>query len=196
MDVKDTDYFDKLLQHCRAYRISEFSCEQTGLWERTLDNPTSLIFDRRTRIPSDDYPKHYYNFASYNELPARADVRNAILTCGILRLDSDVYSFGVVMFEMLSEVLAWYRRKVRDDKPQPLISLKCISFNSKEHPAMETTADKIEEALELKLSILNFLFSRHFWYVRKNPNCPIRFMGEEISEGVVREVKEETGVDI
>ncbi|GKA14511.1 protein kinase, ATP binding site-containing protein [Tanacetum coccineum] len=43
--------------------------------------------------------------------------------CGILRPESDVYSFGVVMFEMLSGMLAWYRRKIRDDKPQPLINL-------------------------------------------------------------------------
>ncbi|GJX05583.1 protein kinase, ATP binding site-containing protein [Tanacetum coccineum] len=42
---------------------------------------------------------------------------------GILRPDSDVYSFGVVMFEMLSGMLAWYRRKVRDDKPRPLIDM-------------------------------------------------------------------------
>nr|GEV27545.1 hypothetical protein [Tanacetum cinerariifolium] len=106
MDVKDTDYFDQLLQHCRAYRISGFSCEQTGLWERTLDNPTSLIFGR----------------------------------------------------------------KVRDDKRRSLISLKCISFNSKERPAVETTADKIDEAPELQ--------------------------GKEISEGPVREVKEETWIQV
>ncbi|GJV26300.1 protein kinase, ATP binding site-containing protein [Tanacetum coccineum] len=42
---------------------------------------------------------------------------------GILRSDSDVYSFGVVMFEILSGMLAWYRRKIRDDKPRPLINL-------------------------------------------------------------------------
>nr|GEV23929.1 protein kinase, ATP binding site-containing protein [Tanacetum cinerariifolium] len=42
---------------------------------------------------------------------------------GILRTESDVYSFGVVMFEMLSGMLAWYRRKIGDGKPQPLINL-------------------------------------------------------------------------
>ncbi|GJX74685.1 retrotransposon protein, putative, ty1-copia subclass [Tanacetum coccineum] len=30
MDVKDADYFNQLLQNHRAYRISGFSCEQTG----------------------------------------------------------------------------------------------------------------------------------------------------------------------
>ncbi|GJV55283.1 hypothetical protein Tco_1456288 [Tanacetum coccineum] len=27
-----------------------------------------------------DFPEHYFNFATYNELDARADVKNAILT--------------------------------------------------------------------------------------------------------------------
>nr|GFA52519.1 DNA helicase [Tanacetum cinerariifolium] len=86
MDVKDIAYFDRLLQLHKAYRISGFSCEQTCLWERTLDNPTSLIFDRFIQleeVPEEDFPEHYVNFASYNELAARADVKNAILTVAI-----------------------------------------------------------------------------------------------------------------
>ncbi|GKB22084.1 hypothetical protein Tco_0856007, partial [Tanacetum coccineum] len=31
-------------------------------------------------IPSDDYPEHYFNFASYKKLPARPDVKHKILT--------------------------------------------------------------------------------------------------------------------
>ncbi|PWA76459.1 hypothetical protein CTI12_AA219700 [Artemisia annua] len=42
---------------------------------------------------------------------------------GILRTESDVYSFGVVMFEMLSGMLAWYRKSFGRDKRQPLINL-------------------------------------------------------------------------
>ncbi|PWA93633.1 hypothetical protein CTI12_AA069310 [Artemisia annua] len=42
---------------------------------------------------------------------------------GILRTESDVYSFGVVMFEMLSGMPAWHRRRLGQDKPQPLIYL-------------------------------------------------------------------------
>ncbi|GJY17792.1 nucleic acid-binding, OB-fold protein [Tanacetum coccineum] len=91
MDVKDTAYFDSLLQLHKAYRISGFSCEQTGLWERTLDNPTSLIFGKfihLEEVPAEDFPEHYFNFASYNELAARADVRNAILTDYIGRIQA------------------------------------------------------------------------------------------------------------
>ncbi|GJX82942.1 DNA helicase [Tanacetum coccineum] len=66
----------RLLQLHKAYRISGFSCEQTRPWEQTLENSTSLIFGRYIdlqEIPNDGFPEHYFNFASYNELPARAD---------------------------------------------------------------------------------------------------------------------------
>ncbi|GJW40219.1 nucleic acid-binding, OB-fold protein, partial [Tanacetum coccineum] len=89
MDVKDSTYFNQLLHLRKAYRISGFSCEQTGLWERTLDNPTSLIFGRFIQLEevhSDNFPEHYFNFASYNELAARVDVRNAVLTDYIGRI--------------------------------------------------------------------------------------------------------------
>nr|GFA48975.1 nucleic acid-binding, OB-fold protein [Tanacetum cinerariifolium] len=91
MDVKDTAYFDRLLQLHKAYTTSGFSCEQTGLWERTLDNPTSLIFERFIQleeVPGEDFPEHYFNFASYNKPAARADVKNAILTYYIGRIQA------------------------------------------------------------------------------------------------------------
>nr|GEU67526.1 hypothetical protein [Tanacetum cinerariifolium] len=101
MDVKDTEYFDQLLQLKKAYRISGFSCEQTGVWERTLENPTSLIFGRFSdllEISNDVFPEHYFNFASYNELPARADVKNPILTdyVGRVQAVNRIYTSGDV----------------------------------------------------------------------------------------------------
>ncbi|GJX58722.1 putative receptor-like protein kinase [Tanacetum coccineum] len=48
---------------------------------------------------------------------------------GILQTDSGIYSFGLVMFEMLSGMLAWYRSKIRDGKPQPLINLVRQYYN-------------------------------------------------------------------
>ncbi|GKD05147.1 DNA helicase, partial [Tanacetum coccineum] len=74
MDAKDTEYFDQLLQLHSAYRITGFSSEQTVPWERTLDNPTSLTFGKfisLQEIPNADFPKHYINFAAYNELPTK-----------------------------------------------------------------------------------------------------------------------------
>ncbi|GJZ85918.1 nucleic acid-binding, OB-fold protein [Tanacetum coccineum] len=101
MDVKDTEYFDQLLQLKKAYKISGFSCEQTGVWERTLENPTSLIFGRfidLLEISNDGFPEHYFNFASYNELPARTDVRNSILTdyVGCMQAVNRIYTSGDV----------------------------------------------------------------------------------------------------
>nr|GEU90872.1 hypothetical protein [Tanacetum cinerariifolium] len=99
MDVKDVEYFNQLLPLRKAYKILGFSCEQTGLWEQTLDNPTSLIFGKfinLEEIPSHDFPEHYFNFSSYNELPARADIRNAILTYYVGRIQavSRIYTLG------------------------------------------------------------------------------------------------------
>ncbi|GJT02293.1 DNA helicase [Tanacetum coccineum] len=86
MDAQDTNYFDHLLQLHSAYRITGFSCEQTGPWERTLENPTSLTFGKfitLQEIPNDNFPEHYFNFISYNELPTKLNVRNSVLTaCG------------------------------------------------------------------------------------------------------------------
>ncbi|GKD39198.1 DNA helicase [Tanacetum coccineum] len=83
MDAKDTEYFDQLLQLHSAYRITGFSSEQTVPWERTLDNPTSLTFGKfisLQEIPNADFPKHYINFAAYNELPTKVNVKNKVLT--------------------------------------------------------------------------------------------------------------------
>nr|GFA69050.1 hypothetical protein [Tanacetum cinerariifolium] len=77
------NYFHRLLHLKKAYRITSFSCEQTSPRERTLENPTSLVFRRYIdliEIPNDNFPEHYFNFASNKQLPSRDDVRIAILT--------------------------------------------------------------------------------------------------------------------
>ncbi|GJX68714.1 putative reverse transcriptase domain-containing protein [Tanacetum coccineum] len=82
-DAKDTKYFDQLLELHTTYRITGFSCEHTPLWERTLDNPTSLTFGKfisLQQIPNNDFPEHYFNFASYNELLTKLNIRNPVLT--------------------------------------------------------------------------------------------------------------------
>ncbi|GKC73958.1 nucleic acid-binding, OB-fold protein, partial [Tanacetum coccineum] len=99
MDAKDTEYFDELLQLDNAYRITGFSCEQTGPWERTLDNPVSLTFGKfitLQQIPNADFPKHYFNFAAYNELPAKVNAKNPVLTdyIGYIQAVSGISTFG------------------------------------------------------------------------------------------------------
>ncbi|GKD92691.1 hypothetical protein Tco_1372528 [Tanacetum coccineum] len=88
-DVQDTEYFNQLLRINRAFL--GFSCEQTGPWEQTLQNCTSLIFGRFTNlqeISNVGFPEHYFNFAAYNELQAIANVKNAILTGYIGRIQA------------------------------------------------------------------------------------------------------------
>ncbi|GJS59025.1 DNA helicase [Tanacetum coccineum] len=77
MNVKDTNYFNQLLQLNNAYRISHFVCTETKNWQRTLDNKTTLLFGQYTKfqpIPADPFPEHYFKFVAYNEVKERADV--------------------------------------------------------------------------------------------------------------------------
>ncbi|GKD60085.1 DNA helicase [Tanacetum coccineum] len=66
---------------------------------RTLRNDTSLIFGKYLQvnnIPNDYFPQHYFDFAAYNELADRANVRDAVLTdyIGCIRAISGIYTFG------------------------------------------------------------------------------------------------------
>nr|GEW45259.1 hypothetical protein [Tanacetum cinerariifolium] len=83
MDLKDTDYFDQLLQLNNAYKISRFWCTETKKWQRTLDNKTTLNFGRYTGIEpiaNDQFPEHYFKFIAYNEVQAKGDISDAPLT--------------------------------------------------------------------------------------------------------------------
>ncbi|GKD98510.1 nucleic acid-binding, OB-fold protein [Tanacetum coccineum] len=99
MDAKDIKYFDQLLELGSAYRITGFSCEHTSIWERTLENPISLAFGKFIsvqEIPNANFPEHYFNFASYNELPARLHLKNVVLTdyIGYIQGVSILYTSG------------------------------------------------------------------------------------------------------
>ncbi|GJX13166.1 DNA helicase [Tanacetum coccineum] len=61
----------------------QVGCTDTKKWRRTLDNKTTLIFGRYTRIEpiaNDSFPEHYFNFVAYNEVQSKADVKVATLT--------------------------------------------------------------------------------------------------------------------
>nr|GEZ28354.1 nucleic acid-binding, OB-fold protein [Tanacetum cinerariifolium] len=51
MDLKDTKYFNKLLQLNNAYRVSRFGCTDTKKWQRTLDNKTTVNFGSGLNMP-------------------------------------------------------------------------------------------------------------------------------------------------
>ncbi|GJU97120.1 DNA helicase [Tanacetum coccineum] len=83
MDLEYMDHFDELLRLNEAYRISHFICRPTKSWDRTLPNPTTLLFGRYTNITpisNANFPEHYFNFTAYNEVNARADTSGAPLS--------------------------------------------------------------------------------------------------------------------
>ncbi|GJZ06172.1 DNA helicase [Tanacetum coccineum] len=83
MSLKDTKYFDQLLQLNNAYMILRFSCIESKKWQQTVDNKTTLNFGRYTSIepiPNDSFPEHYFKFKAYNEVQSKADVKDATLT--------------------------------------------------------------------------------------------------------------------
>nr|GEV91677.1 DNA helicase [Tanacetum cinerariifolium] len=74
MNIKDIDYFNRILQIGSAYRISNFICEPTSSYQQTLENKTSLHFGRFTKfdnIPATTFPYHYFEFTSYNRLESK-----------------------------------------------------------------------------------------------------------------------------
>ncbi|GJX87999.1 hypothetical protein Tco_0340013, partial [Tanacetum coccineum] len=75
MDLQDADYFNRCLKRNNAYIISSFRCQETKKWKQTIDNHTTLIFEKYTqfnRIPTTGFTEHYLKFAAYNELGRRA----------------------------------------------------------------------------------------------------------------------------
>nr|GEZ60221.1 nucleic acid-binding, OB-fold protein [Tanacetum cinerariifolium] len=122
--------------------VNVATLDVAGPWERTLENSTALIFGKFIdvqQIPNSDFPEHYFNFAAYNELAARADVRNAILTDYIGRIQ-------VVSGIHTSEDVTTNRTRWRIIDIQNIsgntISLAlwhemAVNFNVREYEAME-----------------------------------------------------------
>ena len=75
MNAEDINHFKKIVIPGKTYRISGFTCIETERWQRTLANPTSLSFSRFFTAFDDiedvGFLDHYFDFASYNQLPER-----------------------------------------------------------------------------------------------------------------------------
>nr|GEU41205.1 protein kinase, ATP binding site-containing protein [Tanacetum cinerariifolium] len=124
-----------LLNHNLVAKVSDFGLSKSG-----------PINQQHTQVYTNAAGTNFYMDPVYHE-------------SGVLRKESDVYSFGVVMFELLSGMLAYNRRRLEGDEIDNRsfntyreVALQCISFNSKERPTMEMIVDRVEEALELQVT--------------------------------------------
>ncbi|PWA67128.1 nucleic acid-binding, OB-fold protein [Artemisia annua] len=103
----DVKQFDAKLQLDTCYRIQAYGCKRTDKWQRTLENDITLLFGKYTQvteIQDTGFPKHYFNFAAYNQVGQRADSRDSILTdyIGILRDVGNVRESGDSMTNRIS----------------------------------------------------------------------------------------------
>ncbi|GJR63532.1 DNA helicase [Tanacetum coccineum] len=83
MGKADIAYFSSLLQDGSAYRISKFTCVPTSNYQQNLENETTLRFGKYTsfeNIPADTFPKHYFNFTSYNQLDTKMQRQDTMTT--------------------------------------------------------------------------------------------------------------------
>ncbi|PWA40736.1 hypothetical protein CTI12_AA556890 [Artemisia annua] len=82
-DLKEKERFERDLQINSVYKIQGFGFEKTDSWGKTLDNDFTLCFGKYTQIDllqDNHFPYHYFNFAAFNELNARLEKKNPILT--------------------------------------------------------------------------------------------------------------------
>ncbi|PWA34938.1 nucleic acid-binding, OB-fold protein [Artemisia annua] len=82
-DLKEKERFDHDLQMNCVYKIQGFGFEKADPWGKTLDNDITLCFGKYTQtdlLQDKDFPSHYFNFAAFNELNARLEKKNPILT--------------------------------------------------------------------------------------------------------------------
>ncbi|PWA73449.1 nucleic acid-binding, OB-fold protein [Artemisia annua] len=103
----DVKQFDAKLQLDTCYQIQAYGCKRTDKWQRTLENDITLLFGKYTQvteIQDAGFPKHYFNFAAYNQVGQRADSRDSILTdyIGILRDVGNIRESGDSMTNRIS----------------------------------------------------------------------------------------------
>ncbi|PWA86362.1 nucleic acid-binding, OB-fold protein [Artemisia annua] len=82
-DLKEKARFDHDLQMGCVYKIQGFGFDKAESWGKTLDNDITLCFGKYTQIEllqAKDFPSHYFNFAAFNQLNARLEKKNQILT--------------------------------------------------------------------------------------------------------------------
>ncbi|GKB91679.1 protein kinase, ATP binding site-containing protein [Tanacetum coccineum] len=95
-DVKSANI---LLDHNFVAKVCDFGLSKSG----PINQPHTQVYTNAAGT-------NFYTDPVYHE-------------SGVLRKESDVYSFGVVMFELLSGMLAYNRRRLEGGKPKPLLNI-------------------------------------------------------------------------
>ncbi|CAI9269211.1 unnamed protein product [Lactuca saligna] len=95
-DVKSANI---LLDENLVAKVCDFGLSKLG----TKNQPNTQLYTN-TKVAG----THFYLDPTYQE-------------SGILSKESDVYSFGVVLFEILSGMLVYSKRKIGDDRPRALM---------------------------------------------------------------------------
>ncbi|GJW13768.1 nucleic acid-binding, OB-fold protein [Tanacetum coccineum] len=78
MGKSDISHFSSLLLDGAAYKISNFMCTTTKNYQQTLDTETTLRYTNFVNIPADAFPKHYFNFTSYNQLGTKIQRQDTV----------------------------------------------------------------------------------------------------------------------
>ncbi|PWA66851.1 hypothetical protein CTI12_AA323970 [Artemisia annua] len=131
----DMRQFDTKLQVGSCYRIERYGCKKTDNWQRTLNNPLTLLFGRYTQatpIEEEGFPDHYFNFAAYNELGQRADTRDYTITGGL-----QLSATPATHYYLNPPVLAAnHIRQVYDEMmvPAPPLQLPALDIQPMEQP--------------------------------------------------------------
>ncbi|PWA55907.1 nucleic acid-binding, OB-fold protein [Artemisia annua] len=74
MEASEINRFKPILIPGKTYRVYGFTCIPTENWQQTLQNRISLSFTTLTGfddIEDKGFPKHYFDFLSYIQLPSR-----------------------------------------------------------------------------------------------------------------------------
>ncbi|PWA95462.1 hypothetical protein CTI12_AA022180 [Artemisia annua] len=161
-DLKEKDRFDKDLQINCVYKIQGFGFDKTDNWGKTLDNDFTLCFGKYTQIDllqDSDYPYHYFNFAAFNELSARLEKNNPILTGTIAnRIMYNQANTVAPRLEVQTERLTDWEQE-RNRNRVPLGTLLQIDPNTQQRVLFT------QDAMILRID------TAHEWYYQKCDEC-------------------------
>ncbi|GJT11731.1 nucleic acid-binding, OB-fold protein [Tanacetum coccineum] len=118
-------------KHVQTRQPTKFCC--------ILMDKQSTPIQANMDVKDADFPEHYFNLASYNELPARADVRNATLIdyVGRIQAVSRIYTSGDVTSNRTHRRIIDIQNLSGNIIGLTLWHEMALNFNMQEYEAME-----------------------------------------------------------